>query len=158
MCVKAVVQLENKGSILHKGNLDVVCHSSDHCPKPSLLLSLWKSLSFWSWKRQAQPARAGNSPSQHVLVPTGLSAKAMYWLNPPELEAGVSKGRKSGPVVTEKKHAAFAGPWSAIRLSPLTELPSFQLSCTLTGGVQGPTPRIGPCAPTAAHAMGVGCA
>lgn len=148
MCVKAVVQLENKGSILHKGNLDVVCHSSDHCPKPSLLLSLWKSLSFWSWKRQAQPARAGNSPSQHVLVPTGLSSQAMYpseWgLNPPELEAGASKGRNSGPVVTEKTHAAFAGPWSAIRLSLLTEFPSFQLSCTLTGGVQGPTPCIGP--------------
>lgn len=26
--------------MLHKGNLDVACHSSGHCPKPSLLVSV----------------------------------------------------------------------------------------------------------------------
>lgn len=40
LCVEAVVQLENKGRILHEGNLGAVCHSSGHCPKPSLLVSV----------------------------------------------------------------------------------------------------------------------
>lgn len=85
----------------------VATHSSGHCPKPSWLLSLWKSLSFWSWKTEAQPARGGDCLSERVLVPTGLSAKVMHLLcwhsvmaEPSEIEAGGSKERN--PAVSGK--------------------------------------------------------